>query len=521
MKSNIFDKVKTYCLVGSMLLSTGFLASCSQDTDEADAPQTQGALRFEIYDGGSSRAVTDGATMKTTFETGDKAGLYAVKGGQVVLNNVPLTYSANGFWEATESLMADGELSGAQFYAYYPYNLDAQFDATASAPFAKMVAATVPAANQSSKTDFEAADVMITTATTVGQYNTVRLALVHQKALVCVELPNTSYVFTNTGMDPYVMAKSDNVEFTLNGSMVYPYFDAGSQSYRYIVEPGSAGEMNVAFTTNGKDANFKVSDIPNMQQGQYAKYVVNGGAQLITTTLQEGDYYCSDGRIVSKDTPESELPSNIIGIVYKLSTTDAIRSANSNWSHAVVICTGESAKLAWAATKANDIPSSSTWYLDYGLATQNGTNASNFAEEMMPEEGYETTQAWLTVPEDLSFTGYTGPVDLVSVMKSTLTGWVNTYPVPAGICSGWYIPSMKDWQNIEAKYDIISQQLEKAGGVALRWDGNVSNSRYWTPNLRDRRSMWAYVGNKTALGDRYKGPVLSDANCYYRYLLAF
>ena len=513
--------IKKYIAAALVCCSiTATLTSCT--ADERQETATQNMLRFEISDGGITRSATNGLTMTTTFEQGDQAGLYAVKDGQVILNNIPLTFSINGFWEAETPITATDNYAGAQFYAYYPYNEEALFNPSSATPFAEMVAAARPASRQNFKADYEAADLMVTGAATVGQYNTVSLQLHHQKALVTVELPNFSYIFENADIEPYVLSKSENVSFTLNGNTVQPYFDGDSQSYRLIVQPGEEGTLDVTFTTAGEESSFYIDGLGDLQAGQFAKYVVDGGAQLITTTLQPGDYYCADGHIVSKDLPVSELPENIIGVVFKLGTTEAIRTTNSNWSHGIVLCIAESdKKTPWATSRANDIPSSSRWFDEIGLAPQYGTNANNFDEELMSEEGYELTQAWKKVPESLAIAGLTEPLDLVSTMKNMLDTFEAGYPTPAVISTGWYVPSMKDWVNIEKQYTLIAGQLENIGGMPLRWDGDVSNSRYWTPNMRDRRSMWAFVGNKTTLSDRYKGPVLSDSSPYYRFIMAF
>lgn len=186
----------------------------------------------------------------------DVAPQFAVtKGGQVVVENMPLTYSINGYWEAAEALDA-AEYTGAQFYAYYPYSENATFTTGAADPFAAMVAATKATENQSSKADYEAADIMTSTAATVGALNTVQIALRHHKALVCVELPNSSYIFDNPGVEPYVMAKAENAKFTLDGTTVQPYFDDASQSYRLILEPGQASQLLVTNRESQKMRSF-------------------------------------------------------------------------------------------------------------------------------------------------------------------------------------------------------------------------------------------------------------------------
>lgn len=515
MMKRIYNKMIALSLTAALMV----LASCSQDAGEY-ANENGAKLVFHIYDGNATRSVTDGKSMVTTFEQADKAGLYAVKGGQVVLNNVPLVYSINGFWEADEAIDASDELSGAQFYAYYPYSEEAQFDAAAANPFQGMVSAAMPAGKQSSKADYERADLMVTTAATIGQYNTVSLALQHQKAMVCVELPNSSYIFSNAGMDPYVLAKSENVEFALDGTTVQPYFDEPSQSYRFIVEPGQEGALSVTFTNNGTERTFETAPLSQLQRGQYAKYVVDGGAQLVNATLQVGDYYLSDGRIVSKDTPAEELPDNVVGVIFKLGTTEALRSANRNWSHGIVVGLNE-VRGKWGTNSSTNSEQNAAgwryWYRDYGLADQGSTNATALVEDNMAEEGYETTKTWRAVPQPLEIGGIV--LDYTSEMNANISSWEEKYPLPTAVCSGWYIPSLRDLQNLESQSTVLSQQLTAVGGKDLLWNTG-STDRYWSCNVRGSGSNWCYVGNKTALGDRYKG-VACNGNSYYRFLFAF
>ena len=516
---NIFQEV-TKILVCALML-TPLLTSCSQDVEELTDNNVQNPIRFNLFDANNelgTRATTNGKTMITTFELADQAGLYAVKGGQVVLENIKLTYNASGFWEAAEAIDAS-TLTGAQFYAYYPYNASANFNATAANPFAEMVKATIPANGQNMKSEYEAADIMITSAATIGQYNTVNLALQHQKAMVCVELPNSSYIFTNEGMEPYVMAKAENAQFTLNGTTVLPFFDEASQSYRLIVEPGQEATLKVTFTNNGETRTFESPSLSQIQVGQYAKFVVDGGALLETMTLEVGDYYCADGRLVKKNA--TTLPKNIVGVVCKIGTTEAIRTANSNWSHAVVISLKET-RNKWgtnaSTTSAQNTAGWRYWYRDYGLADQNGvTSAAKLDESLMVEEGFETTAAWRAVPQPLTIGEFT--LDYTSVMNTTMDEWKENYPLPAAICSGWYFPSLRDWINIEAQSSLLSTQLTAAGGTDLLWNTGSSNN-YWSCNVRAAGSNWCYVGKKTAVGDRYKG-VACNSNANYRFLFAF
>ena len=509
----ITNMIRKYFFAGLVCCAVAaVLTSCSAD-EQTDAPASP--LRFHLYDANVTRAATDGQTMTTTFELADQAGLYIVKNGQVLMSNVPLAYNAAGFWEASTPISVSDELKSAQFYAYYPYRADAQFDASSATPFAAMVAAAKPAAKQNTKAEFEAADIMVTAAATVGQYNAVNLPLAHQKALVCMELPNSSYIFDNEGMEPYVMAKAEDVAFTLNGEVVLPYFDEASQSYRLIVEPGESTVVKATFTNNGEQSSYETANLASMTGGQYAKFIVDGGAKLVNMTLQVGDYYCDDGSIVSRDA--ATLPSNLVGVVFKLSTTEAIRNANANWSHAVVLALNEPKKAKWGA---NGSPSSAQnaagwkyWYKDYNLADQNGvTDKSKLDESIMSEDGYENTLAWRAVPEPLTIGGET--LDYTTGMNAAMDAQIMNYPLPSSITTNWYIPSLVDCRNIEAQLSVLQAQLDAAGGNA------ISGDPYWSSNVRGAGSNWCYQMGKNTVADRYYPSGLKDSRLF-RFVFAF
>lgn len=510
--------IKKLSIAGVMLCAfVACFTSCSKDDDITSSETQQQSLRFNIYDAAAqsdTRSATDAATMTTVFEVADKAGLYVVKNGEVLYDNLTLTYNAAGFWEAEEKIDVTDQLTGAQFYAYYPYNASAVFNASSSTPFAEMVAAAKPAAKQSTKAEFEAADIMVTSAATIGKYNAVDLPLVHQKSLVYMELPNVSYIFDNDGMAPYVLSKSENVSFTLNDATVSPYFDDESQSYMFIVEPETAAVLKASYTMNGVATNYATPDLSAIKAGQYAKFIVDGGAKLTHMTLKVGDYYCADGNIVSQDA--GKVPSNAVGVIYKLSTSESLRNTNANWSHGMVISLAET-KSKWG----NDASTSSEenaagwryWYRSYNLADQNGvTNAAQLKEDIMYEEGYGVTKAWLAVPEPLTIGGFTK--DYTTVMRSLYESWTTTTVIPQQVTSGWFIPSLGDWKAVEAEASSIETPLKAAGGKAF------SGDPYWSSNVRGAGSNWCYVMNKTALADRYKGTGLKDSRLF-RYVFAF
>jgi hypothetical protein len=514
MKNNILYPSKALCLAAACLLMLTLMSACSQEEEMSTISTSQDVLRFELFDGGITRAVTDGTTMSTTFELADKAGLYVVKNGQLLKDNVQLTYNVNGFWEPSEVITATDELNGAQFYAYYPYSATATFDASSATPFAAMVAASAPSAKQGSKAEYQAADIMVSSAATIGQYNAVTLPLIHQKAMVCLELPNSSYIFDNPDMEPYVLAKAENAKFLLGETTVTPYFDDASQSYRLIIEPGESKTLTTSFINNGEERSYEATNLAQIGRGQYAKYVIDGGALLVNMTLEVGDFYCADGRIIKKDA--ETLPNNIVGVVVKTSTTEAIRSAGASWNHGVVVSISE-VKAKWGNDKSTTSEQNNAgwkyWYRSYNLADQNGqTSAAKLDESIMAEEGYEVTKAWRAVPQPLEIGGIT--LDYTSIMNDTMDAWMESYPLPSAICSGWYIPSLGDWKTIESQKTILDTQLTHAGG------STISTDQYWSCNVRGAGSNWCYLMGKTALADRYKG-VACNSSVKYRFMLAF
>lgn len=511
----LVGKIRSYSIdLSDVSLEAGSIISQTVDV-------SQGITNLEFVPAGAAWKVGtmtgNAATepLERTFQQGDIAGLFAVKNGQVIRENVMLTYSTNGFWEAAEPLEAGSEFEGAKFYVYYPYTPGIQFDASSNTPLAAAAAKWIVPAKQNSKVEYDAADMMVSSAATVGELNAVKVTMQHQKAMVTVELPNSSYIFSNPGIEPYVLAKAENAKFTLDGTAVQPYFDETTQTYQLVIEPHQASTLKVTYTNNGEEKSFETSALSQLQAGQYAKIVIDGGAQLVNTTLQVGDYYCADGRIVSKNA--TSLPSNIIGVIFKLGTTDAIRSANSNWSHAVVLALNEPSKAKWGTnaspTSAQNNAGWRYWYRSYNLADQNGvTDKSKLNESLMAEEGYETTLAWRAVPEPLTIGGET--LDYTTGMNTAVNAQIEGYPLPNAITSGWYIPSLVDWRNVEAQLSVVSAQLSAAGGK------KIDTNPYWSCNVRGAGSNWCYQMGKTKVADRYYPSGLKDSRLF-RFMFAF
>lgn len=158
------------------------------------------------------------------------------------------------------------------------------------------------------------------------------------------------------------------------------------------------------------------------------------------------------------------------------------------------------------------VPEQTTITLDFQTWTnENLADASTYAS-LIAEEGFEVTKAWRAVPQPLEIGGIT--LDYTSLMNETMDNWIASNALPAGITTGWYIPSLGDWQNIERQQTLIDTQLSAAGGTPL------PTAQSWSCNVRAAGSNWCYVLGKTALSDRYKG-VACNSSVNYRFLFAF
>ena len=499
--------------------------ACSQEETET-APAVPQQLTFHLYDAGMTRSVTDSKTLATTFVAGDEAGLYIAKAGVVYGKNIKLTFNEDGVWAPEKPVAVSGDMDGMQFYAYYPYSADATFNAAAEMPFADMVSQTVPT-DQSTWEAFEKADLMATAASTVDDNKVVHLALVHQRAMAVIELPNQSYTFTNTNpaIEPYVLSKAEDVIFVLGDNNVEPYFDEMTQSYRLLVQAGARKKLQVYFNTNGTDKVCEIANLSQIPASQFAKYTINGGNSSTEFGLLEvGDYYCADGSLVKGGA--ATLPDNIIGVVCRIGTPETIQQVHKNCKHALVMALNDTA-TKWgtegSTTSEENSAGWKTWYADYGLTQllksdgKATDKAADIDETLLEEDGYTYTAAWQIVPDIIELGGFKH--QFADIVKEAMSTWNDANSLPAGMTSGWYIPSLAEWKQIDEQTATLAASLTAAGGSKVVWMDD-STTPYWSSNLRSHTSNWCYVGGKTELTDRYKGVSYKDSR-NIRFVFAF
>ena len=119
------------------MLSAFLLWGCSSDEPGIDPlpPERGEKIKFAIEIANNplkTRVATD-SDFKSSFEAGDKIGLFAVKrevnntsatlqASGNFIHNAELTCQDDGTWKTAEDLYYAGEGAVLDFYAYYPYD---------------------------------------------------------------------------------------------------------------------------------------------------------------------------------------------------------------------------------------------------------------------------------------------------------------------------------------------------------------------------------------------------------------
>lgn len=489
----------------------GLLAvACSKEDESMDqqAGQNTAEFRFEIYDAGmagGTRATTNEAYV-TSFSDGDQIGLFAVKNNAVVpgINNVCITYE-NEEWIFLTPVTYDSSLDGVVYYAYYPYEASVTINPSAADPLADLVSNWTIADDLSDADVYSKNDLLTASAYAAleGETYTITLPMHHRMGMVSVMLPATTYEFTNAGMSDYTAyTTGDSFTLAMGGgaaTAVTPYFEPLSGTYRMLVKPVTP--CTLAGTFKGRSYSIELAG--GVEAGTYEPYTIDGGATTVEFTLALGDYFCADGKLVSGSSVI--IPTNAIGVVYRLGTTDAIKADFPSADHALVysIKRANDTPLVWGTS---GMPTSGSWYSEYSIAYQSyGTTT-----------GYEDTKEWQTIPS----TGW------YNNMVTTLNGYSDDVSLPENT-TGWYVPSSGECRTLISNKTLLNTQLAAVGGEEL-WEGSViinpdettTNIYYHSSTLRTRNSVAGFNSNSGTSGNPNASYNSSVAG-YFRFSFGF
>ncbi len=546
------------------------LTACTQK--ELPQPGTSDAtpLAITITDGGYvPQASTDGLQKavtraaengyRTEFTAGDACGLYVVRNGEIVYDNVKLTASTGTdgsiFWQPEAGVIPTGLQMGERYYLYYPYQEEMAGKPDPSAPddayfFASLINSWEPEADQSNYAEgYTASDLMTGMGTAVKAEDKLLLSFVmtHRMALAVIELPKTIYHFTNItdggNIPDYVHAPFVDFYSVSNAKP----FRTKDGNYIYIVRPGQSDAELITGRYDKDDKGMKEFNFITNEilTGSYKSYKING-APIVEKehNLQIGDVLLADGYLAGKDetlTPEQQASVAAIVFWTPAETTPDGRQTPANLSddkimsaehpyctHGLAVAVKDvtyknSETIVWQSSDSQEQIKLWQEGPDFTHARKNrfvsigsGYDATDNINRIYGYQNTVVLRAYNAYCTDNGKDSY-----IVSPVAA-LDEFAMNKPAPAG-STGWFIPSgkelhmlcYKDVDNIcyafDSSYtdtrDTVNASLSAVGGDSL------GSAYYWSSSeYRDNRTnaflvdfLTAYVpGNNKRLSLRVK-----------------
>lgn len=486
MKQNFLHKLWIVALIS--------LAGCKQgEFAEINIEEYQ-PISISVSDGGyvSEAASSESATRaidnkySKDFTAGDVCGLYIVRDGKVIADNVRLIAdNVDGAitWRTENGTSLSGGLPGEVYYLYFPYQNDITDKIDVSAKddagfFEELIRTWNVNSDQSDyASGYSASDLMTASGIIeeVGDVLSLSFTMKHRMSLSVIEVPLTIYNFTDFPEISYSEGASD-IDFESNFK---PYSYNGV--YLYILNPFLSS--NVKFDLiyyNGRNVELSInisgSTIP---EGQFKTFIIDGGIQQRNCTYAEsgvtriGDFYCTKdggqtGYLMPKEADSETLKSeNVVGIVFQ---TDRKRLGLK-----------EKLKLA---EKGIDKP--------HGLvmALKNAAEGKNWSSVLRAETIMNCTSKHKTYIDINGYWNYFETYayyepDNYQAFKEAVN-YINSCPVPDNT-TGWYLPSSGQW------WDIL-QNLGGSEKLALETEQNSpsEDNFYWQEqsNISSNLNKW-------------------------------
>lgn len=330
-------------LKGIIVLATFMFVSCSHEngtiTDRIDnntAPLCLNVVKNGFTDKGQTRTNTD-ENYVTSFTDGESVGIFAVKGGVILsdCNNLKLTYNSSaGTWTGNNVYY----YSGAQYYAYAPYN-----DNMAGKTIDQIKTDYPYSADQSTSAKFIENDLLVSSSCTADPVNeTLQISFVHARALLVFEnVTIAHYLCTSSGNGDFVYALNNTAltKITLGGTDNTAGIGANG-TLLYIVKPGASPEIIEDYTLGVANA-LSYTAIEGATSATANTY------QKLTLTknrdLEIGDFFYKDGSFYPGSTTEAAPnQDNCVGVVaylYKAGDTKNYVT-DSNWEYGSTYKTG-------------------------------------------------------------------------------------------------------------------------------------------------------------------------------------
>ena len=477
MKRNIL-----HTLWAAALLLTG----CTQEELPLPGADNAAPLAITITDGGyalttsadgsqkaATRATEDG--YRTEFTASDACGLYLVRNGAIVYDNVKLTATAgtNGSltWQPEAGVTLAGGMAGEKYFLYYPYQETAKMAGKVNATdttsdgdfFATLINDWQPEADQSDYTQgYTASDLMTAGGSTTGTGNTIHLsfAMKHRMALAVIEMPKTVYKFIDANVPDYTVG----AEATFTGTAKPLRMADGT--YRYLVH---SSMPTIEGCYDGGNREFTITTSASHPiVGEYKRYKVDGAQAMEKNyNLQMGDYLCknSDGNwyII----PGEEMPNEeCIAIVFHAGHHENDASDYSATGIGQQKCHGYAVALQDAT---NGYCQWGVYGTELGCCPTDGSGniQNNYSTPDIDWSGYAWTQ------KIIAAAGGTGNLNAAEdsgypATYYAVVDYASKVPSPAN-SSGWFLPSIGQMWNVYQNRTSLFDGKTVVSGLKSDW----------------------------------------------------
>ena len=377
MKSN-FLRLSYFAIAAA-----GMLTACNQENVSSDIANSGNVLSISVSQNdfspvdAESRAVTDLTNRTTTFENGDKLGLYVVSNadGSYHYENVPFTYNGES-WTSASTIYY---YKNSDYIVYYPYDENLQLTVGETGVSGAIKTAFESKADfytQNTADAYEAVDLMMAEVENPDDANVI-FDLAHKFSMIEISVPVRKYITTKEyNGEKFEYNAPIKFEWTTplayGDNEVTPYA-VGKGVYRFIVKPGEGVAVNIDGYVQYEEEpfNFRNNNAElTLTEGSFKHYkvTVEGISDQVTTRdLEVGDYYYSDGSIYPYGDQEGSndlsnpMIEGCIGVIYQVVDHTYTQNSNSKtavvgvngteWIHGNVIALKnlQNSKIAWGS----------------------------------------------------------------------------------------------------------------------------------------------------------------------------
>lgn len=316
--------------VVALAFSAGVMlfSACSDNNDEPKVDEPENPAETETHYN-VSLTLTDngfdlgnGDYLAVPAAEGDKAGLFVVKDGAPIVENVELTFDG----EAWKAATAVSEL-GDRYMVYRPYRADVSVDVAADDAagfFASLLSSgDIPGVDQS---DYESsvlpcdiiyAEAIVSGSKTEVLYESLNLTATasHSLAATGWSLPGGTTYTTSTGFSYTTPGAAVAQGVKLGTLDVNPAVVNGNPVFFYPA--GSGDVLTVAYTYQNNDKTAEVT-LDGEAGTVTVKAIEGGSVDGGQRDLAVGDLYYCDGSVLPVEmlADMNEAPAGVAGVVF-------------------------------------------------------------------------------------------------------------------------------------------------------------------------------------------------------------